>query len=134
MSFWGTLGGALWGTNVDEETTRAQELDAKIKAQNEAALARGKWTPEQFEVAEANRIGMSVASDYDPDLWGDFAAGAEEGLASMQEGVKGAVNSTVGWTLKGVFGFVPAWLWLVAGVAALAYFAWPQLLRKFIKF
>jgi hypothetical protein len=120
MSFWGPVGEFLWGTNVDADTTRSAELDARIKEQNDAALAKGKWTTEQYEMAEANRLGMAAIPEYDPDLWKDFGEGAAEGLADMQAGVKGAVTTATRWTLQGTLGFVPWWVW-VAGAAYVAF-------------
>lgn len=130
MSFWGTVGGWMWGVDVDAEAERAAELSAKVKSQNDRALAEGKWTIEQYELAEANRLGMDVNEEYDPNLWKDAAAGAAEGLSNMQSTVRETVTSAAGWTLKGVFGWLPVWVWLLV----IAWGAWQLGLLKKLPF
>lgn len=93
------------------EAARSDELDARLRALNAAALARGKITSEQFEKTE-ERISAGGSSTYDEQLADALATGAEEGLANMQDGFRRAVNSTA----RGALGFIPAWVFIVGAL------------------
>ena len=127
MSFWGTVGRWLWGIDVDAEQRRAEELDRKIAEQNALARARGRWTEEEYERAEANREAMLNNPEYTPDLWPEFASGAIEGLQAFPERVSGAITSTAGWSAR----LIPRWVWALAVIAGAWYLAvWLGLIRR----
>jgi hypothetical protein len=127
MSFWGKVGGWLWGIDIDQEKRRAEELDKKIAEQNALARQRGIWDEAEYERAEANREAMKNNPEYTPDLWPEFAAGALEGLQAIPDRVSGAISSTAGWSAR----LIPRWLWLLIVIGGAWYLAvWLGLIRK----
>lgn len=98
------------------EQERSDELDAQLRAHNAELVARGKMTPEQYQVFEG-RVDSGGTVDEQMDT--AFVEGAKEGLAKEQAIVK----STLTETLAGAAGFIPWWLWIVAGVALVLWAA-----------
>lgn len=120
MSLWGTVGELLWGINVDKEKKLSEELDKKLAELNAQAYQTGKWDLETYQAAEMRREAMRDNPDYDPNLWPDFWAGAQEGAAHMADTAAGAVRGTLDTAAGLVWRAVPWWVWL----AGLIYLAW----------
>ncbi|MEQ2008122.1 MAG: hypothetical protein ABMA26_15095 [Limisphaerales bacterium] len=111
---------------LDQETLdasrRADDRLAEIAARNRE---RGIYDDSQY-ARTVERLGYSNTDRYAEEVGQAFEEGAEEGLASMQSGVKGALNTTA----RGILGFIPWWVYLLAAL----WIAWQLgLLSKLIR-
>lgn len=104
--------GSLWDVVTGKEADRGIELNKKITAANEAAVAAGTMTQAQADTANSR---LDDPSTYRTQVYDAFEQGALEGLAAEQSLVK---NTTTG-LISGTLGFVPWWGWVV-GAAVLA--------------
>jgi len=104
--------GSLWDVATGSEAARGAELNARITAANEAAVAAGTMTQAQSDAANAR---LDDPGTYRTQVYDAFEQGAKEGLLAEQTLVK---NTATG-LISGTLGFVPWWGWLV-GAAVLA--------------
>ncbi|KAF0181387.1 MAG: hypothetical protein FD161_60 [Limisphaerales bacterium] len=104
---------------LDQETLdagrRADDRLAQIAVRNRE---RGIYDDAQYALT-LERLGYSNTDRYAGEVGQDFVSGAEEGLASMQRGVKDTLTSTAGFSLRAILGFVPWWAWLLLLIWAL---------------
>lgn len=125
---------SVTGIDLDAEAERTRELNERKEAMDQAAYKRGIWTPEDLQFVHQQR--MSDAEAWNPDRYNAEVAqaaaeGARDGLVEIQGAVKDAATSAAGFTLRGVFGFVPWWLWIVGlGVAAWYLGAFRGILKR----
>lgn len=107
-----------WWANIfaPGEQARSDELDRKLRELNAAAVERGRMTPEQYQEFVRRQDAQRPV---DEQVGEAFVEGAKEGLEKQQQAVRGALTETV----KAAVGFVPWWLWILAGVALVVWLA-----------
>ena len=111
------------GIDTDEEAKRAEDL-AKWQANLDAAPRMQRvWSPDDWFAHEQQLASEAAAfnpATYDDQIRGAAVEGAVEGLDAMQAGVRDTLTGAVAWSARGIFGFVPWWIWLLA----VGYLAW----------
>lgn len=111
----GFLSKLFTGVDTDAEAKRAEELAAWEARLNANPRMQQVWTPEDWLAHEQQAAAEAAAyapATYDDQVWQAAKEGAAEGLADMQRSVKDAATGAAAWSLRGVFGFVPWWVWL----------------------
>lgn len=77
---------------LGDEVERGNELDAKIRALNQAKFEKGVLSAGQLEKANAN-LAKESAAVHSQQLSEDFNLGLEEGYENVTGGIKAAVAS-----------------------------------------
>lgn len=108
--------GDLWSVMTGAEQRRGEELDRRLAELNRDALESNRWTQEQFNAAEANRLDGATGNTRG-EVIEAAAEGAVEGLVSLPDNVRRGVDGAARWTLSAV----PWWAWIVGGVALFVY-------------
>ena len=125
MGLYNWLRTQVTGVDVDETQRISDEQDEKLAQLNRDALESGQYSQAQYEMAEKHRID-GVVVDAAGQVGEAFIEGAKEGLAREQELVKGAVNGVA----KGILGFIPWWVFVVAIIALFLYLGGGNLVRR----
>jgi hypothetical protein len=125
------------GVDLDEEAKRNAELEEWRGRLDANPRMERVWEPADWYAHErqmASEAAAFNATTYDDQVWQAAREGAVEGLENMQGAVKDTLSGAAGFTLKGVFGFIPGWVWAVGLVGGGLYAAWHLgLLRNLIK-
>lgn len=116
--------GDLWDVVSGSEQERGEELDRRLAELNRDALESDRWTREQFNQAEENRMA-GATGDTRSEVLGAAADGAVEGLKTIPDKIRGTVDGVAGWTL----GAVPWWLWIVGAAGLFLYLGGGELVR-----
>jgi len=120
------------GVDLDAEARRTRELkewEARLDADaaNQGRYAEDWWQTHYDNLAKEGQILDPLT--YTAQVTDAAKEGALEGLEKTQGAVKDTLSSATAFTLKGVLGFVPWWVWL----GGIAYLAWRFGLLKKIK-
>lgn len=101
---------------LGDELERGTELDAKIRALNQAKFEKGVLDAGQLEKANAN-LEKESAAVHSAQIGEDFSAGLSEGY----DNVTGAIKTTLSAPFKFAWDSIP-WQLLVVGLLAGAWY------------
>jgi hypothetical protein len=104
----------FYGVDLDEEQERADRLDRELAALNAQRLRDAKYSKEQFEAAEANRIRSQT-----PDIDGDVRAAFDEGLDEGASNIRNFLGKPFE-ILPALPKIIPWQVWVAVGL----YVAW----------
>lgn len=102
---------AIYGVDLDEEQSRSDDLDAKLREQNEKARAVGKYDQKTYEQAQAHVDDQ--AQDVMAEVDTAFDEGWQDGVSNIRNGVADVVTaplSLISWKL-----------WIIGAIALFVY-------------
>lgn len=125
--------GWFWDTVTGAEQASGAELDRRTAELDARARERGAWTPANDAIVQEHRAQQEADTAQQTSSVIDSAVeGAQEGLMSTADAVRGGINSVASSAGKFVWSAIPGWLWVV-GVGVVMAWAWSQgLLRRFL--
>ena len=118
-------------TGIDPvaEQSRGDAADAKLAELNKQTFDSGRWTADQYQQAETDRLN-GMTGDVQAQIDQAAAQGAVDGLKAEPKIFTDAVSKATGWTLS----FVPWWVWpLGAAVVFFYFFDGLNILNKLLK-
>ena len=101
---------------LGDEVERGNELDAKIRALNQAKFEKGVLDAGQLEKANAN-LEKESAAVHSAQLYEDFSAGIDEGYQNVTSTIKGAVAAPLNF-----IGASIPWQLILVGLAVGAWY------------
>jgi hypothetical protein len=112
----------------DDVVQKGASLDAQLAELDRAAFESGKISAAEYARRQRQR-GMESADTYRDQVDEAFVTGWNEQKVEIQNAAKSTVaavakaaGDVVSAPVSGVLMGIPWWLWLVGGVAALAWF------------
>lgn len=110
------------GIDLEAEARRTEELNRKHAELDQVKYKRGILSEEDMEFIRAQREADAAAwqpQRYSAEVTEAAVEGAREGLGNVQSQFRQTLTGAVSAGVKGLAGFIPGWVWLVA----LAYVA-----------
>lgn len=101
----------LYGVDLDAEQARSDDLDQKLREQNQKALARGAIDQKTYEITAAHVDAQ--AQNVEAEVDQAFDEGWNEGTANIRNGIADVVTSPlklISWKL-----------WVIGGIALFFY-------------
>lgn len=102
----------LYGVDLDEEQSRANDLDAAQAADLERS--RSKYTDANFKAAQ-----LHITADDAPHVQADVDQAFDEGLQEGSENISGVIRKPFeigGVAIASVLKGIPWWVWLSSAV------------------
>lgn len=121
------------GIDLEAEARRTEALRAQEAEIDARRRASGRYDEQYWATADEQHVMESAAYDpaqYQAEVTDAAREGALEGLDAMQRGVKDTLSGAAGFSLRAVFGFVPWWLWLLAGAGLFFYLGGGGIIRR----
>ena len=122
----GWLSRVFYGVDLDEEQARQDELDAKLKLENERDHAAGALSDELFYEYERNR-----EDNYISDVAGEVRNAFNTELNARANNVRDFAGDTIGFSILTPLKLIPWQVWLIGLAWAAWQFGWiAKLLAK----
>lgn len=102
-------------SQIEAETARNNEI---LAARDADLIARGVWDQRAQKAHEENVRAETYSEDIGGQVTSAAQEGALEGLDKMQSAVKDTVTSATAFSLRATLGWVPWWVWILAGLYA----------------
>jgi hypothetical protein len=103
------------GVDVAQVQSDLNAEDAKLAQLNQQKVDSGQWNSSQYQTAQQHLVENTIDAQSEVDT--AFVEGAKEGLANEQAFVKSSINNIT----SGILGFIPWWVYPVAGVVLFFY-------------